>query len=455
MRVGLMSQKKLVGESQSLVDHGFHVHVPIGRQASQKGNWKPLWRVTELFGKGSVFSQKGAVCSQAFGIVGNIVGGCFLAKFAKGHGFAMVLPRRKVFVLVDARPGNRPVGVVDDGIALVVFCGAVNPFKLDGAIAEASFGVAEKSVERAGVEQVIETPCGTRAQVRSGELFFQMNGDGWVIEDAANDLRIALGGNSLIFFFVVVVVVVETNGETFQYRRREVFRMTPPLFNGVAFEEGLVKLRSEQFQSLFLEILRLADVGISQGSDEGLRLIGAHCFPEELIDRQQIDGHGEHAATRAGLDAVDEWAKVSEAIDVSPDTVIVGVENVRPVFVKHHPGFGIPLGMAIPCNMRTFVPNFDGTLHAFDELTPENGARKSGSYDKKTRFQWRWHLKLQAAVREMGDLIFGDWRALVVYGIDKLLKPNFLEILSVAGKKGFHSVGFQGDAQHNIVRLRC
>lgn len=64
----------------------------------------------------------------------------------------------------------------------------------------------------------------------------------------------------------------------------------------------------------------------------------------------------------------------------------------------------------------------------------------SGQWAGKIRFAW-----------------WGQWErhCLVVYGIDKLLKPNFLEILSVAGKKGFHPVGFQGDAQHNIVRLRC
>ena len=87
----------------------------------------------------------------------------------------------------------------------------------------------------------------------------------------------------------VVVVIVEAHRQALQDRRGQFGRRAAPLLFGVALEEGLVEIRADEAQRLFLEGLRIGDRGIGLAFEKGARLVRAQGLAEELVDRVQVD----------------------------------------------------------------------------------------------------------------------------------------------------------------------
>jgi len=106
---------------------------------------------------------------------------------------------------------------------------------------------------------------------------------------------------------------------------------------------------------LLLKSLGVCDRFVPEIGDEILGLRRRHAGAEELVDRVEVDWQRIDLALVGGLDSVHIGHHLAEAVDVVPDLLVVGVENVRPVFVDLDAGLCVALGVAVAGKMRAFI----------------------------------------------------------------------------------------------------
>ncbi len=207
------------------------------------------------------------------------------------------------------------------------------------------------------------------------EVGAQVDGDVGVVEDARDHRGVALGRHALEAMREVVVVVVETNRQALEDARGQLRRVDPPLLDGVGLEERFVEAAAHEAQCLLLEASRRFDGQVGLAFDERPRLGRPQRLAEELIDGEQVDRQRIHGTAGRRLHPVHERLEFHESIDVGPDLLVIGMEDVRSVDVQHDAGVGIALGMAIAGDVAAALEEFDA-VPAFSQLARDHRARQ-------------------------------------------------------------------------------
>ena len=178
----------------------------------------------------------------------------------------------------------------------------------------------------------------------------------------------------------VVVVVGKAAGEALDDARGQVAAVATPLLLGVALHERLEDVAADERQRLLLEVLRLADV-------LGSNLLGDLCFGicrrdntrPHLGEGVHVEGHVVHVAVEVGDRRVDVVVELGEAVDVVPDVLHGGVEDVGAVTVDLD-ALDV-LGVDVARDVVAAVNNQDRFADALG-CVGKDGARKAGTDDE-------------------------------------------------------------------------
>ena len=235
-----------------------------------------------------------------------------------------------MLVLDDARVGDLALGVVDHGHALVVLFVERLGLKAQAAV-----------LERAQLK-VVERVDGAAVDRLGGDI--GLGGDQLLVLHAAADLDplehvgdhlgVAAHGDALVAVVEVVVVVGKAAGEALDDARGQVAAITAPLLLGVALHERLEDVAADERQRLLLKVLRLADVlGGHLLGDLGLGVCRRDDTRPHLGEGVHVKGHVVHVAVEVGDRRVDVVVELGEAVDVVPDVLHGGVEDMRAVAV--------------------------------------------------------------------------------------------------------------------------
>ena len=138
----------------------------------------------------------------------------------------------------------------------------------------------------------------------------------------------------LVAVVEVVVVVGEAAGEALDDARGQVAAVTAPLLLGVALHERLEDVAADEGQRLLLEVGRLSDVlGGHLLGDLGAGIGRRDDTRPHLGEGVHVEGHVVHVAVEVGDRRVDVVVELGEAVDVVPDVLHGGVEDVGAVTV--------------------------------------------------------------------------------------------------------------------------
>ena len=74
----------------------------------------------------------------------------------------------------------------------------------------------------------------------------------------------------------------------------------------------------------------------------------------------QVDRKRENLTCRHGLYAIGERDHLGKTVDVTPDPLVVSVEDMGAIFVDQNAGFVVDLRMAVAADMIPLVNNRDG-----------------------------------------------------------------------------------------------
>ena len=92
----------------------------------------------------------------------------------------------------------------------------------------------------------------------------------------------------------------------------------------------------------------------------------------------QVDRQREYLTARGCFHTVFIRYESLEAIDIVPDFLVIGVENMGSVNVDHHAGIRIAFGVAVAAHMIAAVDDCD-IVTGLGELATNNGAGQSGT----------------------------------------------------------------------------
>ena len=107
---------------------------------------------------------------------------------------------------------------------------------------------------------------------------------------------------------------------------------------------------------------------------------GPKSLAEELVDGQEVDRKRIDQSAGDGLHAMPVWTHDSELLDIGPDALISGVEDVGTVDVSHDAGLEIALRMAIARHMRALVDHQD-VVPGLGKSAADDRAAKSSADD--------------------------------------------------------------------------
>lgn len=328
LAVGLLRLRGLhaqlvADELEGCGDGLVHVVVLVAAQATGKDHVALLCR--ELL----VLPVEGLVLGVVDGVVWLVAGLPVRRVLARDDGLVL-RAELEVLVLDDARVGDLALGVVDHGHALVVLLVERLGLKVQAAV-----------LERAQLK-VVERVDGAAVDRLGGDI--GLGGDQLLVLHAAahldalehvgDHLGVAAHGDALVAVVEVVVVVGKAAGEALDDARGQVLAITAPLLLGVALHERLEDVAADERQRLFLQVLRLADVLSGH-------LLGNLCFGvcrrddarPHLGEGVHVEGHVVHVAVEVGDGRVDVVVELGEAVDVIPDVLHRGVEDMCAVAV--------------------------------------------------------------------------------------------------------------------------
>lgn len=281
-----------------------------------------------------------------------------------------------MLVLDDAGVGDLALGVVDHGHALVV--GLVERLGLEAQAAvlqRAQLEVVER-VDGAAVDR----PGGDIGLGGGQLLVLHAAAHLDALEHVGDHLGVAAHGDALVAVIEVVVVVGKAAGEALDDARGQVLAITAPLLLGVALHERLEDVTADERQRLLLEVLRLADV-------LGGNLLGDLCLGvgrrddarPHLGEGVHVEGHVVHAAAEVGDRRVDVVVELGEAVDVVPDVLHGGVEDMSAVAVDLD-ALDV-LGVDVAGDVVASVDDQDRLAGALGGVG-EDGAREAGADDE-------------------------------------------------------------------------
>lgn len=281
-----------------------------------------------------------------------------------------------MLVLDDSRVGNLALGVVDHGHALVVLLVERLGLKAQAAILQrAQFKVVER-VDRAAVDRL------------GGDI--GLGGDQLLVLHAAahldalehvgDHLGVAAHGDALVAVVEVVVVVGKAAGEALDDARGQVATVAAPLLLGVALHERLEDVAADERQRLLLEVLRLADVlGSHLLGDLGLGVCRRDDARPHLGEGVHVEGHVVDVAVEVGDRRVNVVVELGEAVDVVPDVLHRGVEDMCAVAVDLD-ALDV-LGVDVAGDVVAPIDDQDRLAGALGGIG-KDGARKAGTDDK-------------------------------------------------------------------------
>ena len=356
---------ELEGRSDGLV----HVVVLVATQATGEDH------ITLLRRQLLVLLVEGLVLGVVDGVVGLVAGLPVCRVLARDDGLVL-RAELEVLVLDDARVGDLALGIVDHGHALVVLLVERLGLKAQTAV-----------LERAQLK-VVERVDGAAVDRLGGDI--GLGGDQLLVLHAAahldplehvgDHLGVAAHGDALVAVVEVVVVVGEAAGEALDDARGQVPAITAPLLLGVALHERLEDVAADERQRLLLQVLRLADVlGGHLLGDLGLGVRRRDDARPHFGEGVHVEGHVVHVAVEVSNRRVDVVVEIGEAVDVVPDVLHGGVEDVRAVAVDLD-ALDV-LGVDVAGDVVAAVDDQDrlaGTLGGIGE----DGARKAGTDDE-------------------------------------------------------------------------
>ena len=310
---------ELEGRGDGLV----HVVVLVAAQATGEDHVALLRR--QLL----VLLVEGLVLGVVDGVVGLVAGLPVGRVLARDDGLVL-RAELKVLVLDDAGVGDLALGVVDHGHALVVGLVERLGLKAQAAVLQRAQLKVVECVDGAAVDRL-----GGDIGLGGGQLLVLHAATHLdALEHVGDHLGVAAHGDALVAIVEVVVVVGEAAGEALDDARGQVAAVATPLLLSVALHERLEDVAAHEGQRLLLEVCRLADV-------LGGHLLGDFCLGVRRRDDARphlgegvhVEGHVVHVAVEFGDRRVDVVVELGEAVDVVPDVLHGGVEDVRAVTV--------------------------------------------------------------------------------------------------------------------------
>ena len=266
------------------------------------------------------------------GVIGFAVraGGYGVFASHDGEGQVVVAPGLEVLVLDAARIGNVGRGVVDHGVALVVGRFEEAVLEAQAAVIEPPQAVVEVFVDAAREDHASRQRTQRAALAAVVHAGAHLN----AFEQGVDERVVAAGGDALIRVVEIIIVEAETQRDAAYDESRELRGRTAPLLFGIAADEALVDVASAKFQRLFLEIARLADMGI--GGPFALDVLP--CFSggadaPKLVERIHVERQVVELVAVTGYRTVDEGNELDEPVHVGPDFAVIGVEDVGAVAV--------------------------------------------------------------------------------------------------------------------------
>ena len=305
------------------VDGLVHVVVLVAAQATGKDH-VALLRCQLL-----VLPVQGLVLGVVDGVVGLVAGLPVGRVLARDDGLVL-RAELEVLVLDDAGVGDLALGVVDHGHALVVLLVERLGLKAQAAVLQrAQLKVVER-VDGAAVDRL-----GGDVGLGGGQLLvLHAAAHLDAPEHVGDHLGVAAHGDALIAVVEVVVVVGEAAGETLDDACGQILAVAAPLLFGVAFHERLEDVAADERQRLLLEVRGLADVlGGHLLGDLGLGIGRCDDARPHLGEGVHVEGHVVHVAVEVGDRRVDVVVELGKAVDVVPDVLHGGVEDVCAVAV--------------------------------------------------------------------------------------------------------------------------
>ena len=275
-------------------------------------------------------------------------------------------------MLDDPGIGRLGIGVIDDGIALEVRHVQHFRLKAHGAELQIAQSEIEILIDGTGIDDPVRhgVPLFPVLQIIRIQSHFD------TVQHALHHLRVAAHGDSLIQGVEIVVVKGQPHRQSLDDERRQLRAGSSPLFLGIALDQFLIDIRSHQADGLFFQILRFRDPGLFPLlSDALFRFLRRHHAPHLIegihVERKRVQlpvviGHG-----RIGI-----AVELRELSHVIPHFLIVGVEDVRAVFVDVDAFHFFRIDIA--CHLRTTVDDHHA-LSGFLCLVGKHCTEQSGT----------------------------------------------------------------------------
>ena len=208
-----------------------------------------------------------------------------------------------------------------------------------------TLGVAEVLVDRAGVD---DRDLALELVGHVEEVGVQPDLDVGVVSHLGEPGGVAVDRQPLVGVAEPAVLERVADREPGDDVRAQLGRVGLPLLGRVALDERLVERAADQADRLLLEV-----GGVLGGDLAGLlldqrtRLVRGVGLPEELVDQAEVHRQREDLALVLAEDPVLVVGEGGEPVDVLPDPLVGGVEEVRAVLVHLDSRGGFLLGVGV------------------------------------------------------------------------------------------------------------
>ena len=128
------------------------------------------------------------------------------------------------------------------------------------------------------------------------------------------------------------------------------------MFLGIALEKCRIELFANKREAFFLEVLWIGNAGLSRlFGDKFLGLFGVHIGAVKFVNSIKIDRHWIEFALVASIYSVSIVVKLGKFGDVLPDILVLGVENMRTIFVNFDASLFVGIAIDISGDMIAFL----------------------------------------------------------------------------------------------------
>ena len=131
-----------------------------------------------------------------------------------------------------------------------------------------------------------------------------------------------------------------------------------PLLGGIVPDKGFIKRPADEGNRLFFQIGGLGNLDLpGLLGDQFARFIGGVVAAEELIDQAQAHGELIGSALVHRKNAVLVVGEFAKSIDVVPDPLIRGVEQVGAIFMHFDAGLWLGFGVGVSAEVVPALNN--------------------------------------------------------------------------------------------------